>query len=37
LDPELLIFPFLSMVAAILFTATFILPIGGIQRSGEPG
>jgi hypothetical protein len=27
LDPELLIFPFLSMVAAILVTATFILPI----------
>jgi hypothetical protein len=27
-DPELLVFPFLSMVAAILVTATFILPIG---------
>ncbi len=44
MDPELLIFPFLSGIAAILVTATFIAPFaligdgfGALERMGEDG
>ncbi len=44
MDPELLIFPFLSGIAAILVTATFIAPLaligdgfGALERMGEDG
>ena len=44
MDPELLVFPFLSGIAAILVTATFIAPFaligdgfGALERMGEDG